>query len=72
MTNAEWRERVAAGIERIATSLSGPDHALVTRVATMEDLLKEFVGVMDNPRSTDQEWLDLLADVKTALGTDAT
>jgi len=66
-----WRERVASAIELCAERLGGPDRALLNQVATMEDMLKEFVGLMDNPNSTNEEWAELLADVKQALGIEA-
>lgn len=66
-TDRKWRERVATSLEVIADRLAGPDHALVARVAHLEELLKEFVSVMENTDSTDQEWAELLTDVKAAL-----
>lgn len=67
----DWRERVASTLETIAERLVEPDRALVSRVAHLEELLKEFVGVMENPDSTNDEWASLLADVRQALGLDA-
>lgn len=67
----EWRERIASTLELIAQRLGGPEHALVTKAAHQDDLLKEFVGLMDNPHSTDREWKDLLEDVRVALGMEA-
>jgi hypothetical protein len=61
-------ERVAVAIELVAQRLGDPDQALVDRIATLEDALKEFVSVMQDPASTDQMWLDLLVDAKTLLG----
>ena len=67
----EWRERIASAVELCAERLGGPDRAMANRVATLEDLLKEFVGIMDNPNSSNEEWADLLQDVKQALGIEA-
>lgn len=68
---AAWRERVAASLELIADRLAGPEKELVTRVATLEDLLKEFVVIMENPNSANEEWVELLGHVRVALGLDA-
>lgn len=64
----ECAERIAGALELIGARLKDPDQDLILRVANLEELLREFVGVMDNPRSTDQEWTDLLSDAKQALG----
>ena len=42
----------------------------MTKLSHQEELLKEFVTIMGNPQSTDQEWKDLLEDVQEALGMD--
>ena len=63
----KWRDRVASSLELIADRLAGPDRELVERVAHLEELLKEYVGLMENPDSTNQEWDDLLSDVKKAM-----
>jgi hypothetical protein len=60
-------ERIAVAVEVIGQRLADPKQALATRVASLEEMLREFVSVMENPQSSDQEWADLLADVKAAL-----
>lgn len=67
-----WRERVASAIELVAARLGEPERALVSTLAHQEELLKEFVALMVNPNSTNQEWADLLEDVRKALGLETT
>jgi len=65
---ADWIERVVGGFERLAAHFGAPDLAPVARAAHLEEVLKDFVSTMQNPQSSDQEWQDLLADAKEALG----
>lgn len=64
-------ERIAEALELIAARLRDPDHDLLTRVATLEDLLKDFVGIIRDPHSSNEEWQQLLLDTMEALGLDA-
>ena len=54
---------MAVALETIAARLHDP-----ARIATLEELLKEFVALMEDQRSTDKDWADLLFDTKQALG----
>lgn len=60
-----WGQELRAcrlALERIADRFQDAE-----RIARLEELLKDFVSTMENPRATDQDWTDLLADVKEAL-----
>jgi hypothetical protein len=73
MNNYEIEEAAEARIERIATALETiahklPDYDVVTHKEALEELLREFVALMGNPKSTNEEWDELLNDVNEALG----
>lgn len=59
----EVPERIASALERLADRAG--DSA---RVAELEEFLHDFVTLMQNPDSTNDEWLALLAAVKETLG----
>lgn len=68
--DGECAERIAVALELIATRFEDPNRELVTRVVNLEEVLKDFVATMEDPRSTDQDWTDLLVDTKQILGLD--
>lgn len=61
----ELIERMTIAFEHIAARLPVPDYG---RVEHLEDLLKEFMRLMEDQQSTDKDWADLLSDTKQALG----
>jgi hypothetical protein len=64
----EREERMVVAFEQIASGLGASKHDLVSRVATLEDLIKDVVTIIENPESTDTEWAELLEDLREALG----
>lgn len=58
----DWRERVERLLVRLDQRLT--DEA---RIDQLEGLLEDFVTTMENKHATDQDWLDLLNEVKAAL-----
>jgi hypothetical protein len=59
-------ERLASALERLADRLD-PNPAMVARIADLEELLKDFVMLMGNADSTNDDWVELLTDVQGAL-----
>lgn len=64
-------ERIAVALETIVSRLDDPDAELVARVVQLESIARDFVSIMKNPQSTNQEWTDLLEAAMDALGMEA-
>ena len=64
----ETATRIARALESIAERMDDPAQELVTKAATLESLVGDFISIMENPHSTDDEWKELLSDAREALG----
>jgi len=60
-------KRIATALETIAERLRDPDHALVERVAVLEEVLQDVVDTIVKPESSNEEWLELLAHAREVL-----
>lgn len=64
----EVSERIATALEAIAERLQPVDPGVAQTAATFMDLLKDVVQLIENSQSTDEEWMEMLEEIKDTVG----
>jgi uncharacterized protein YukE len=61
-------ERIAVALETIAERMEPVDQGVASTAEIYKGLLKEVVELIQDPHSADEDWTDMLQEIKAIVG----